>query len=231
MPEGGTLTLRTAVLEGNLAEVSIEDDGAGMPPEVLAHVLEPFFTTREVGQGTGLGLSMTHGVVQAHGGSIDIASQPGQGTTVKLRFPRIPAPVHGEPGPVQAAPPSLACMSVFLVDDDEDVRFLMTRMLQKAGVRQVKTFPGGRDVLEALSAEGCPDLIILDHNMPSMNGTQTLERIRRLHPDMPILISSGQPDIEDWDCLRQPRVGVISKPFTMEEIQAKLARFVQELEP
>ena len=122
-------------------------------------------------------------------------------------------------------------MSVFLVDDDEDVRFLMTRMLQKAGVRQVKTFPGGRDVLEALSAEGCPDLIILDHNMPSMNGTQTLERIRRLHPDMPILISSGQPDIEDWDCLRQPRVGVISKPFTMEEIQAKLARFVQELEP
>jgi CheY-like chemotaxis protein len=70
-----------------------------------------------------------------------------------------------------------------------------------------------------------PDLVILDQNMPGMNGTQTMERIRALLPAMPILISSGQPDIEDWECFKRPRVGVISKPFNLEEIRAKLALF------
>jgi two-component system nitrogen regulation response regulator GlnG len=119
-------------------------------------------------------------------------------------------------------------MNIYLVDDDEEVRFLMTRLLKKAGVGQVKTFPGGAAVLECLGSGELPDLVILDQNMPGMNGTQTMERIRRLHPDMPILISSGQPDIEELDCYRQARVSAISKPFTLEEIQAKLAQFAHE---
>jgi PAS domain S-box-containing protein len=226
MPDGGTLEFRTAILEENLVEVSVRDNGTGMPPEVLAHVMEPFFTTKETGKGTGLGLSMTYGMVKAHGGTIAIVSQPGQGTTVTLRFPRIPAPVEGET--VKAAPPVLAAMKVFLVDDDEDVRFLMTRMLKKAGVRQVKVFPGGKDALESLPSGELPDLIILDQNMPGLTGVQTMELIRNVHMDLPILISSGQPDIEAWDCFKQPKVGVISKPFTLDEIQAKLAQFVLE---
>jgi signal transduction histidine kinase len=92
MPGGGTVTLRTTVADPHWVEVAVEDDGAGMDPDVLAHVMEPFYTTKEVGKGTGLGLSMTYGVITAHGGTIDIVSQPGQGTTVKLRLPRIPAP-------------------------------------------------------------------------------------------------------------------------------------------
>ena len=228
MPNGGTLTFRTRVLEGNHVEVSVEDNGTGMTPEILAHVLEPFYTTKEVGKGTGLGLSMTYGVVKAHGGSIDIASQPGQGTCVKLRFPRISAPVESELETVGATFPSLASMKVFLVDDDEDVRFLMNRMLKKAGVRQVKVFPGGKEVLESLGSEELPNLIILDQNMPSMTGVQTMARIRGLHPEMPILISSGQPDIAAWDDFKEHKVGVISKPFTLEEIQAKLAQFSGE---
>lgn len=203
-------------------EVSVEDTGSGMAPEVLAHVLEPFYTTKAVGKGTGLGLSMTYGVVKAHGGTIDIASQPGTGTTVKLRFPRIPAP-----GQAEAASPApvLGSMKVYFVDDDEDVRFLMTRMLPKAGVGQLQTFSGGKEMLESLSPGDLPDLVILDQNMPGMDGVQTLARIRHRHPEMPVLISSGQPDIEQWDCFRLPRVGVISKPFNLEEIQAKLAQF------
>jgi CheY-like chemotaxis protein len=119
-------------------------------------------------------------------------------------------------------------MNIYLVDDDEEVRFLMTRLLRKAGVRQVKAFPGGAAVLESLGCGELPDLVILDQNMPGMNGTQTMERIRRLHPHLPILISSGQPDIEELDCYKQARVSAISKPFTLEEIQAKLAQFAQE---
>jgi CheY-like chemotaxis protein len=122
-------------------------------------------------------------------------------------------------------------MVVFLVDDDEDVRILTARMLKRAGVRLVKTFSGGEEVLERLPSEALPDLIILDQNMPGLNGAQTLRLIRDLHPDLPILISSGQPDIEAWDCFRLPNVGVISKPFTLDEIQAKLAQFAQAFLP
>ena len=116
-------------------------------------------------------------------------------------------------------------MKVFLVDDDEDVRFLMTRMLKRAGVRQVKVFAGGGEVLEHLPGGELPDLVILDLNMPGMDGVQTMTAIRSRYPDLPILISSGQPDIENWDSLRQTRLAVISKPFNMEEIRAKLAQF------
>jgi PAS domain S-box-containing protein len=229
MPDGGTLTLRTAVLADDQVEISVRDTGCGMTPEVLAHVLEPFYTTKEVGKGTGLGLSMTYGVVKAHDGTITITSQPGQGTTVRLRFPRIPAPGQGEPS--QACAPPLQSMSVCLVDDEEEVRFLMTRMLKRAGVRQVKTYAGGKELLEDLRAEALPDLVILDQNMPGMNGTQTMERIHGLYPALPVLISSGQPDIEALDCFKRPRVAVISKPFTLDEIQAKLVQFAEAADP
>ena len=92
MPNGGTLTFRTNAIGKDWVELSVEDSGEGMSLETLGHVAEPFFTTKPVGKGTGLGLSVTHGVIKAHGGSLEISSLPGQGTTVKLRLPRIPTP-------------------------------------------------------------------------------------------------------------------------------------------
>jgi PAS domain S-box-containing protein len=229
MPNGGTLTFQTHILKEDWVEVSVIDSGEGIAQEVLGNVMDPFFTTKEENKGTGLGLSMTYGVIKAHGGTIDITSQPGQGTLVKIRIPRIPAPEQGES--VYAALPFLGSVTVFLVDDDKDVRFLMAQMLKQAGVLRVKTFPGGKEALESLRSGELPDLIILDQNMPGLNGTQTMEGIRSLHPDLPILISSGQPDIEELDCFKQPRVAVISKPFTMVEIQTKLAQFAHEPTP
>ena len=114
---------------------------------------------------------------------------------------------------------------MLLVDDDEDVRFLMARMIRNAGHR-IETLASGEEALESLGSGAFPDLIILDQNMPRMNGIQTMEKIRALNADVPILISSGQPDIEEWACFKQPNTAVISKPFDMEEIQAKLAGFV-----
>ncbi|MDR3669285.1 MAG: response regulator [Holophaga sp.] len=222
LPDGGTLTFRAGPSAPDGVEVSVQDNGTGMAPEVLAHALDPFFTTKDVGKGTGLGLSMTYGVVKAHAGTLHIASQPGQGTTVTLRLPRIPAPEGRAP---RSPAPALAAMSVLLVDDDEDVRILMARMLKRAGMGQVKTVPGGEEALATLRAGERPDLVILDQNMPGMNGVQTMEQIRSLDPELPILISSGQPDIERWPDFRRPRVSVISKPFTLDEIQAKLAQF------
>ena len=223
MPAGGTLTIQTALVDLTWAEISLEDDGEGMTPEVLSHALDPFFTTKESGKGTGLGLSTTYGVVKAHGGTLDISSTPGQGTTVKLRFPRISLPaaasVHAKPTP------SLGPLKVLLVDDDEDVRILMARMFEKAG-HQVKGVANGKGALESLAAGPLPDLVILDQNMPGLTGVQLLERVRATHPDLPIIISSGQLDLDKWPCFKQPNVGIISKPFDMAELQAKLAGFL-----
>ena len=225
MPGGGTLTLRTSCPDPDWVEVAVQDSGRGMAGQVLEHVLDPFFTTKEDRPDAGLGLSMSYGVIKAHGGTMDIASEPERGTIVTLRVPRIPAPVQDGPAPAAAPPPALS--SVLLVDDDEDVRTLMLRMLRKAGIGQVTAVGGGAEALAILRAGTVPDLVILDQNMPGMTGTQAMALIRELLPDLPILFSSGQPDIENWECLRLPGVAVISKPFTMEEIQAKLEEFGQ----
>lgn len=226
MPDGGNLVLRTCVPREGWVEVSVEDDGEGMTQEIMSHVLEPFFTTKDVGKGTGLGLSMTYGVIKAHGGFLDLFSQPGQGTTVRIQLPRIPAPSREAAAGAAPAPP--APMNILLVDDEEDVRFLMKHMLVKAGAGRVDTVPGGEEALASLRSGAAPDLIILDQNMPGMDGIQTLERIRELHPDLPILVSSGQPGIQEWACFKRTKVGVISKPFDMDEIKAKLAQFTPE---
>ena len=162
-------------------------------------------------------------MIKAHGGDMAISSLPGQGTTVRIRLPRVPGPARTETAGIPAPP--AAPRRVLLVDDDEDVRVLMERMLRKAGVGQVETVSGGEEALESLRFRDLPDLVILDQNMPGMDGIQALSRIRALHPDMPILISSGQPGIQEWACFQQSDVAVISKPFDMEEIQAVLAQF------
>ena len=164
---------------------------------------------------------MTHGVIKAHGGTLASSSVVGDGTTVKLRFPRVPAPTVKET--ITTPTLTMGPLKVLLVDDDEDVRFLTARMLKNAG-HLINSVAGGEEALEALSSGLLPDLIILDQNMPRMNGFQTMEKIRTLHLEMPILISSGQPGIEGWDCFKQPNVAVISKPFEMEELLAKLAK-------
>jgi len=223
MPNGGTLTLRTTKVHEDRVEISVEDDGDGIAPEILPHVMEPFFTTKEVGKGTGLGLSMTYGVIKAHGGTMVMSSEPGKGTLVKLQFPGIPAPAPGVDDDLPV--PSLERLKVLLVDDEEDVRFLMQRMLEKAGVQQVQAVAGGQEALDALLSGAAPNLIILDQNMPGMDGARTLALIREFYPNLPVLIASGQPGIQEWDCFRKPKVAILSKPFSLDEIMAKLAQF------
>jgi two-component system nitrogen regulation response regulator GlnG len=104
-------------------------------------------------------------------------------------------------------------------------------MLKKAGVGAVETAASGEEALEKLLSGELPDVLILDQNMPGMRGDQLMARVRDRYSDLPILFSSGQPDIESWAILNQPKVALISKPFTMDEIQAKLAQFAHEIIP
>jgi len=135
--------------------------------------------------------------------------------------------LHQLQAPPMAKAPSLGPLKVLLVDDDQYVCELAQWAFGKAGGFQVKAVFSGEEALESLGSGPAPDLVILDQNMPGMNGIQTLEKIRVLHPDLPVLISSGQPDIEEWTCFKQPKVAVISKPFEIGELLAKVAAFTQ----
>ncbi len=221
MPSGGTITLRTRLLQEGEVEISVGDTGEGMAPEVLERALEPFFTTKEVGKGTGLGLSMSRGVVKAHGGDLEISSEPGRGTTVKIVLPRIPAPAKTQPGREDGS--ESETWRILLVDDDPDVRFLVERMLKREG-HSVVSVDGGQAALDQLGRD-VPDLVVMDQNMPGMDGITTLEKIRQILPTLPVLISSGQPDIQDWPCFRSPNTAVIAKPFDVAELKAKLLEF------
>jgi len=218
MPGGGTLSLRTSIQTGNKVQIEVEDDGEGMDAVVLARAFEPFFTTKEIGTGTGLGLSMTHGVIRAHDGELLLRSAVGEGTVATILLPTVPRPRKSDPAPPFSGGP----LRILLVDDDPDLRFLMARMLRIAG-HAVETAESGQAALEEIAGGVVPDLVVMDQNMPGMDGVRTLAGIRELQPDLLVLISSGQPDIHEWDVFRQPNTGVISKPFDLGEIAAKIS--------
>ncbi|MCE1207547.1 MAG: ATP-binding protein, partial [Spirochaetia bacterium] len=237
MPKGGSLNIALSLIDRKTIGVSVEDTGIGIGKEALTHVFEPFFTTKEPGKGTGLGLSTSFGTIKAHNGSISIESEVGKGTIVHVRLPKIDSPsqeagisanlssqshLSSEKGDGNRISP----LKIALVDDDDDVLFLTCKMLEKAG-HSVTPLSGGAECLSFITGAKqtghSPDVIIIDQNMPKMNGVQTIERLKEISPKIPILLSSGQPDIQEWDSVKQANVAVISKPFNVGEIQAALA--------
>jgi hypothetical protein len=228
MREGGTLLIRTRSCEGECVRVSVRDTGEGMSPEVLKRAIEPFFTTKAPGKGTGLGLSMVYGAMKAHGGNLDIQSEPGQGTEVVLRFPLTVSLPPADPGvselsadPGQAGTPG--ALTVLLVDDDELIRMSVAPMLEMLG-HQVETAEGGMEALARLEAGPAVDLVILDMNMPGLSGAQTLPRILALQPHQAVLVASGYRDEESHHLLKgRPNLASIQKPFTLEEIRTKVS--------
>jgi PAS domain S-box-containing protein len=224
MPEGGTLTLGTRNLDADWVEVRVEDTGCGMPSEVLEKALDPFFTTKAVGKGTGLGLSLVYSAVKAHRGRMEILSEPGRGTCVKLRFPASapePAPVLAAPPPAQTGPHR--SLSVLMVDDDELIQSSMQVLLEALGHR-VAPARSGEEALAKLETGLKPDVVILDMNMPGIGGAGTLPRLRSLRPDLPVLLATGRADQGALDLVAaHPRVTLLSKPFSMADLQQHLA--------
>jgi PAS domain S-box-containing protein len=220
MPESGTLTLRTRNLASGWLEIQVEDTGCGMAKEVLAKALDPFFTTKVQGKGTGLGLAMVYGTVKAHQGQLELHSEPGQGTRVTLRFPACEPDtvVLPPPAPGPAAPPNRA-RAVLLVDDDELVQHATVALLEVLG-HQVTLASSGEEALAQLDTGWLPDLVILDLNMPGLGGAGTLPRLRTLRPTLPVLLATGRADQTAMDLVAaHPGVTLLSKPFDLVELQ------------
>jgi signal transduction histidine kinase/CheY-like chemotaxis protein len=221
MPEGGVLRLRTRSGPGQDVTISIQDSGQGMSPEVARRAIEPFFTTKPMGQGTGLGLAMVYGTVKAHQGSFEIRSEPGRGTEVILGFPPLQGAMAAEPVPEPPAP--MGPLRILLVDDDELIRMSIGPMIATLG-HEVLTAEGGQEALDRLQAGLEVDLVILDMNMPGLNGAQTLARLLSFRPGQTVLMATGYSDESIAPLLAgRPNVQSLRKPFNLTDLRDKFA--------
>jgi nitrogen-specific signal transduction histidine kinase/CheY-like chemotaxis protein len=208
---------------GRYVRLSVSDSGAGMDEAMLKRAIEPFFTTKGVGKGTGLGLSMVHGLSEQLGGALVLRSRVDEGTTAEIWLPAAPehsvvAPreVRRDPATARCAPE--ASISILAVDDDDLVRTTTVDMLEALGY-QVIPARSGYEALQVLEAT-CVDLVITDHAMPQMTGTQLAERIRERWPDLPMIMATGYADLPAGPQLEIPR---LAKPYS----QASLAEAVE----
>ena len=220
MPEGGILTLRSRNGADETVEVQVLDTGIGMSPEAQAQVFDPYYTTKDGGKTSGLGLVLVRGIVAAHRGQLHIESRVGHGTCIFLRFPAC----QEAPQPLCASLPiaSGQALTVLLVDDDDLVQEALTMLLEELG-HQRYAASRGEDALALLEGGLRPDLIILDVNMPGLGGSQTLAQISRTWPEIPVLLATGRVDPAVFELLdKHPDVGLLTKPFTHEELVEKL---------
>ena len=233
MPEGGDITFslanrvftaaeaKTPRQAGEYLQVTVADTGSGMPPEVLARLFEPYFTTKEFGRGAGLGLSIANHVAVENGGWMEVDSQPGKGTRFHVFLPRtilaVPAAL---PASRPASVPALeGTETILLVDDEQPVRTVMNAVLSYRGYKVLEAENGTRGIEQFRAAAGSIRLVLLDIRMPEMNGWDTLKKIHELDPRMPVLmLSGGSMDTPDERKSLAGASGVLRKPFTGTEV-------------
>jgi signal transduction histidine kinase len=221
MPGGGDLLIAGCPAhDGEAIAITVRDTGEGMSPEVLSRALEPFFTTKEQGKGTGLGLAMVHGFARQSGGALAVESRVGHGTSVTLTLPRAveaqgdaaPAEAVDQPGPAHGR-------AILLIDDDDLVRTVTSHQLQDMGHRVVEASSG--DMAISLLADDCDvDLVLCDVVMPRESGPAVAARIRKLWPGTPIVFMTGHAN---RDQLKGE--AILDKPFTPRQLAEHLERW------
>jgi signal transduction histidine kinase len=211
--------------EGECVRLTVADTGPGMPAAALDHLFEPFFTTKPPGVGTGLGLSVVHGVVQAHEGAVVVHTQSGQGTTFEVYLPAVGAPARTGDLPVTDSPTATVGRRILFVDDESSITRLAQVMLKGLG-HSSSVFGAAADALAALTADpGAFDLMITDLTMPGMSGVELARRAREIRPDLPIVLSSGYADEVPTETLRTLGITeVLPKPFQMQALGAAIGR-------
>ena len=235
MPEGGTVTVTAfgsggdgvSLAEGDYVCLRVTDTGGGIAPEHLEKVLEPFFTTKDVGKGSGLGLPMVYGFAQQSNGAFRIESKVGRGTTAELWLPEASAE-EAEQSPelqreLHATSDPVPSLRILLVDDHPEVRRTTAAMLEEFG-HEVLQAPNGKDALAILrNGGGDCDLLISDYAMPHLSGTELVRMARELSPKLSALIITGYAETEAIQD-RPEKVEILLKPFTPTALETAVAR-------
>ncbi len=237
MPNGGKLIIETrnveldetyasqhiSVVSGSYVLLAVSDSGKGMDSETEARIFEPFFTTKEQGKGTGLGLSMVYGIVKQSGGTIWVYSEPEQGTTFKIYLPIVvgqlkPSKNTSLPQPVQSGKET-----ILLVEDDEMVRRMTSKILRRAGYEVLEAANGAKALLKYQETQGEFDLLLTDVVMPDLSGRDLAEQLTLVRPDLRVLFMSGYTDtaIVHHGVLDR-NTAFIQKPFTQASLTAKV---------
>lgn len=237
MPDGGTLVMALRMLKigqgetvpqlgmtsGDWLQLSVADSGSGIAPEALSHVLEPFFSTKPVHEGAGLGLPQVYGIVQQHEGHVRVESEPGRGTAVTLYLP-----LHKEAQPVQGVPPKQPEERlILLVEDDEDLRGALRESLHEALADtdwRLALVESGKEALDvAQRGAARPVLVIGDLVMPEMSGTALLQALRQQNPHCRMIITSNYPHPTGDESWQVPGIaGWLQKPVSIQTLIAKV---------
>jgi len=242
MAGGGTLTIRTVNVNqtsplrrgveimpaGNYVAIEVVDTGVGIPKSNLARIFEPFFSTKEIGSGTGLGLSTVYGIVKQTGGFIFVDSAPGKGAVFQIYLPRhqlaeTALAARAETADVPAAKDLTGIGTVMLVEDEDPVRIFGARALRNKGYTVIEA-KSGEDALELIrAADHAVDLLITDVVMPRMDGPGLVREVREIHPDMKVIFISGYTE----DSFRQrldadSDIHFLPKPFSLKQLAGKV---------
>jgi CheY-like chemotaxis protein len=185
----GTVAHYAELVPGSYVRLTIRDTGHGIPPGVAARVFEPFFTTKGVGQGTGMGLSVVHGIVTGHGGAIRLQSMPEQGTTCEVYLPRLDMVVDDTTSQDESLPVGKGV--ILFIDDEEAIARVSQRMLEQLGFQAVVCTSSLAALETFHHAPYHFDLVITDQTMPHMTGEVLACELRLIRPDIPIILCTG----------------------------------------
>jgi len=231
MPHGGAITLTTAcehvgpgapdLAPGDYVRLTVVDQGEGMSEETLARAAEPFFTTKGIGKGTGLGLAMIHGLTTQSGGTLRLRSRLGEGAEVELWLPVATRDVARAGGdPLAATRASSRSLKILAVDDDELVLFNTVAMLEDLGHTVIQA-NSGEEALRALAETETVDLLVTDHAMPKMTGVQLARRVAAERPDLPIILATGYAELPPGEGEGLTR---LDKPFSQKQLSDAVER-------
>jgi CheY-like chemotaxis protein len=237
MPDGGKLIIESSDIEvddqmaktysieppGSYIQITVTDSGSGMDKAILDRIYDPFFTTKERGKGTGLGLAVVYGIVKQHGGHINVYSELGKGTSFKIIFPPSYEKVSAEEIEPADVEPTGGKESILVVEDDEIVLRLVCKILSQKGYGIMSTSDAG-EALEIAKRMGCEiQLLVTDVVMPGLNGRELYEKIAELCPGIKVLYMSGYTDnVIVHRGFIDSGVKFIQKPFTVNELAEKV---------
>jgi PAS domain S-box-containing protein len=242
MPEGGRITIETAnkwidghagrerdLAPGQYISLCVTDTGTGMPPEVIERAFDPFYTTKPLGQGTGLGLSMIHGFVRQSGGQVRVYSEFGEGTTMCLYLPRYAGELEDEAhGGMEAALEQSLGETILVIDDEEPIRMLIADVLQEAGYRILEAADGAAG-LKILQSDARIDLLITDVGLPGGIGDLTaVEAARQSRPNLKVLFVTGYAEnAVVGNGHLDAGMQVITKPFQMTALALRVREIIE----